>query len=253
MSWAGRRRLIILLIIGGVVVALLAIVLSSVLYKAPSCFDGIQNEGETGIDCGGPCAPCASQEEAPTVLFTKAVSNGQGRIDVVAEIENKNGNAAAQNVSYTITLYGTGQTLIGQASGTVDLPPSATVPIFVPGLASGNPTISGAFLTLNSPSIDWISMSSNSLVVPTVSTPQLGGTVSAPSITASLMNASPLPMTNIRAIVLVHDSSGDVIAASATVVPRVPAQGSATAFFNWNGPFVGTPALIEVIPVIPLP
>lgn len=24
----------------------------------PTCFDGIQNGGETGIDCGGPCPPC---------------------------------------------------------------------------------------------------------------------------------------------------------------------------------------------------
>jgi len=26
--------------------------------KIPNCQDGIQNQGEAGIDCGGPCAPC---------------------------------------------------------------------------------------------------------------------------------------------------------------------------------------------------
>jgi hypothetical protein len=26
--------------------------------QAPTCFDGIQNQGETGIDCGGPCVSC---------------------------------------------------------------------------------------------------------------------------------------------------------------------------------------------------
>lgn len=26
----------------------------------PSCSDGIQNQGETGLDCGGPCSPCPS-------------------------------------------------------------------------------------------------------------------------------------------------------------------------------------------------
>ena len=31
----------------------------------PTCNDGIQNQGETGIDCGGPCAPC--ETEACTV------------------------------------------------------------------------------------------------------------------------------------------------------------------------------------------
>jgi hypothetical protein len=25
----------------------------------PSCSDGVQNQGETGVDCGGPCPPCA--------------------------------------------------------------------------------------------------------------------------------------------------------------------------------------------------
>ena len=27
---------------------------------APTCDDGIQNQGETEVDCGGPCAPCAT-------------------------------------------------------------------------------------------------------------------------------------------------------------------------------------------------
>lgn len=27
---------------------------------APTCSDGIQNQGETGVDCGGPCSACAS-------------------------------------------------------------------------------------------------------------------------------------------------------------------------------------------------
>jgi hypothetical protein len=29
-------------------------------YLYPTCSDGIQNQGETGVDCGGPCAPCAT-------------------------------------------------------------------------------------------------------------------------------------------------------------------------------------------------
>ena len=27
---------------------------------APTCFDGFQNQGETGVDCGGPCPACPS-------------------------------------------------------------------------------------------------------------------------------------------------------------------------------------------------
>ena len=28
------------------------------LFSAESCVDGIQNQGEDGIDCGGPCPTC---------------------------------------------------------------------------------------------------------------------------------------------------------------------------------------------------
>ena len=30
----------------------------------PSCADGILNQGETGIDCGGPCSPCFPELKA---------------------------------------------------------------------------------------------------------------------------------------------------------------------------------------------
>ena len=31
-----------------------------------TCFDNIQNQGETGVDCGGPCAACPTNNPAPT-------------------------------------------------------------------------------------------------------------------------------------------------------------------------------------------
>ncbi|OYT27112.1 MAG: hypothetical protein B6U97_02370 [Candidatus Altiarchaeales archaeon ex4484_96] len=32
----------------------------SLSIQAESCFDGLMNQNETGVDCGGPCSPCAS-------------------------------------------------------------------------------------------------------------------------------------------------------------------------------------------------
>jgi hypothetical protein len=29
----------------------------------PTCGDGLQNQGETGVDCGGPCTPCATCDD----------------------------------------------------------------------------------------------------------------------------------------------------------------------------------------------
>ncbi len=45
--------------------------------KEPNCFDGIQNNGETGIDCGGPnCVPCEQPSCDDGIL-----NNGETRID----------------------------------------------------------------------------------------------------------------------------------------------------------------------------
>lgn len=32
-----------------------------------TCSDGIQNQGETGVDCGGPCSPCATASLTATI------------------------------------------------------------------------------------------------------------------------------------------------------------------------------------------
>ncbi len=254
MNWATRRRFFILLIIGVTVAAFVATVGIATFYKAPTCSAGVQNQGEQGIDCGGPCALlCTALEQPPTVLFTHAISNGAGRVDVIAMVENKNTTAAAKNVPYRITLYGAGQALIQEVTGTIDLPPGAAVPVFVPGIASGQQTVSNAFLTIEPSSPQWFVVSPDPRVVPIVSAIIQRGTIEAPRVEAVLGNTSALPLSNVRAIVLVHNGKGDVIAASSTVLPVIPAQGSATATFTWNGPFAGVPASLEVVPVTPLP
>lgn len=257
MSWAARRRFVILLIIGAVVVAFLMTVSIATFYKSPSCTDRAQNQEETGIDCGGPCSYlCREQQQPPTVLFTKAIQNGAGRIDVIAYIENKNFDAAAKGVPYSITLYGTGQTLVQKVAGTLDLLPSASVPVFVPGISSGKQKVVNAFLNIDASAPRWFYLSADvraTRIVPTVSNTKQVGTESAPRIEAVLTNPSLTTITNVKVIVLVHNERGDVIAASETIVPVISAQGQATATFTWNEAFSSIPAVIEVVPIIPLP
>jgi hypothetical protein len=255
MSWAARRRLLILITLGAIVAAFIAIVSIATLYKAPSCTDGVQNQNEAGSDCGGSCAYlCVAQEHAPTVLFTQAFTdNTTGRTIVVASIENKNIDAAAKNVPYRVTVYGAQQTLIQSISGTIDLPPGATVTVFIPGIASGKQTAMSAFLDIDNPSIKWVTMTADPRIVPGVSNTVQGGSMDAPRIDATLVNGSVSVLANVQVVVLVRDARSNVIAASGTVVPSIPAQGNATATFTWNTVFPGVPASIEVVPIIPLP
>lgn len=253
MNWAARRRFIILLIIGSVIAAFFATILIATFSKTPTCSDGIQNQDESGIDCGGGCAYlCTAEMQPPTVLFTKAIGNGVGRTDVIASIENKNAAAAVKNVPYKITLYGTGQFLVQEVTGSFDLPPGATVPIYIPGIASGKQTGLQAFLTIDTSALKWYSFSAGARILPIVSNTNQSGTTDAPRIEAILSNPTALPFSNVPVIVVVHDKNNLVIAASKTIVSSIPAQGTAIATFTWNSAFPSAPAAIEVVPVIPL-
>lgn len=84
-----------------------------VLRPAPTCFDAKQNGAETGVDCGGGCAPCGQKyardiEVDSTITF----SSGDARTVVVAYLKNPNDDFGFRDVIYTITAKdGNGETL----------------------------------------------------------------------------------------------------------------------------------------------
>lgn len=253
MSWAARRRFIILSLIGGVAGVFLLTLLIVVIYEPPTCVDGTRNQGETGVDCGGPCTYlCTAEMYAPTVLFTKALSNPNGRTDVISLVENKNAAADAKNVPYKITLYNKDKILLGEASGVTDLPARERTPIYVPGLTFGKQTIATAFLTIDSDTFRWQVPSADDRVLPIVSSPRPTGTVSAPRVEATFTNNTSRPMQDIKAVAVVYDVNKEVLAASQTIIPLIPGQGEAKAIFTWNAPFAATSTQIEVIPVVPV-
>ncbi len=255
MSWAAGRRTIIVGIIGASILAFLIVLSATIFSKAPSCSDEIQNQGEAGIDCGGPCQYlCTATEQPATVLFTKAIVTSEGRVDIVASIENKNAVSAAKQVPYAVTLYGTDTAVIQKVTGTVDLPPATTVYVYVPRVATASKnSVVRAFLTIDPSAPHWFSMGQDSRVKPFVSNTTFRGTLAAPRIDATLTNPSATTLSDVSALVLVYDANHEVMAASQTIVPQVPPQGDATATFTWNEAFAHTPATIEVVPIIPLP
>lgn len=254
MSWALQRQLIIFSIFGAMVAAFVVVIFIATFYKTPTCTDGVQNQGEEGIDCGGSCTYlCTVSQEPPTVLFTQALPNGDGRTDIVALIENKNATAGAKGVPYTITLYGYDQALVQSVEGRLDLPPAATVPVFVPGVASGRQAVGTSFLTIDSSAVKWYTLPTDPRIVPVVLNTVLAGTSKAPRITATLGNAEVRALTNVKVVALVRDGSGNAIAASQTLVPAIPAQGQVTATFTWNAAFSALPVSIQVFPLVPLP
>jgi len=99
-------------------------------YVPPGCFDGKQNAGERGIDCGGACVRICSIDVTPPVIrWADSFEIEPGQYNAVAYIENQNAVAATRQLRYTFELTNNG-VVVASRSGTTILPPNSTYPVF---------------------------------------------------------------------------------------------------------------------------
>ena len=253
MSWSLRRRFVILAILSVVVFSALSLVVISIVYEVPTCSDGIMNQDERGIDCGGVCVNiCPFDAKPPSVLFARPVSTVPGRVDVIALVENPNAEAYAPRASYTIELFDSNQILIQSVSGVVALPPRGTIPIFIPNIISGERMVARAFLLFDTPVL--YERRPDSLAkLPEVNRFVLDLDRPEPRITAEVENTETRDITNATFIVTLFNDQGTAFAAGRALVGRIRAQETATAVFTWPTRLPEAPARVEIIPVLPNP
>lgn len=84
------------------------LVLGSIIYFAfkpkPSCYDGILNQNEQRVDCGGPCFPCL-EEKTPvdlSVLGAEVVHDIDNKYDVAIKVKNQNEIFGASQMHFKI-------------------------------------------------------------------------------------------------------------------------------------------------------
>ncbi len=99
------------------------VIYNAFLKPAPSCFDNIQNQGEEGIDCGGPCAKvCTPGTLQPiaggvSVFPLGSPSSTQQAISLLANIKNPNSDFAARSFSYAFGIYDANGNSLATSSG----------------------------------------------------------------------------------------------------------------------------------------
>lgn len=243
------------MIISGIVLVLFLLatgVTIAVLYKVPTCADKIQNQDEVGVDCGGTSCTylCVSQVSEPFTVYARPLTRADGRVDVVASIQNTNRSAEARNVAYTLELFGADGTLVKAIAGTIDLPAGKTVPLFVRGATYGA-VITTAFVSFTPETIAWVTSEATYPLPRVTEATRVEG--ATPRITATLVNETFDPLYNTRAIAVVRSGDGTIIGASETVVPFIASQASLPVTFTWSEPFIEQDYRFEIIPTGPLP
>ncbi len=236
MSWARRRKFIY---IGSIVLLfLLVIVLPTVIhfYKAPTCFDGKQNQTEVGVDCGGPCILLCRGGYAPlTVLWSRFSKVNDGVYNVLAYIENPNINAGTDDLNYTFKLYDKSGILLRERSGRTFAPANKVMAVFEADLFTGNQIPQRVEFSFSSQAV-WTKQESveNGL---SISQAVISRADTAPRLSALINNKTINPIKNIEAIGIIYNTEGNTSAFSRTIIDSIDGKEAKNISFNWPQPF----------------
>ena len=97
-------------IVIGLIYFLLFIVIADLIFLKiqsgkPTCHDGIQNQDEAGVDCGGPCNICPWQGLELRTISAEAIKTKDNYVDLLAKVRNPERNWGAEEFSYTFNLF----------------------------------------------------------------------------------------------------------------------------------------------------
>ncbi len=204
----------------------------SFFYAAPTCFDGLQNGAEEGVDCNGGCTRiCAVTVMQPEVMWAKSFKITDGQYNAVAYVENKNTIAGTPEMQYTFKLFESGS-LIGEKSGVTVLPPSSQAPIF----AGRIETLSGRVPTETrleiSPVELWLPgrTTRNQFRVTDLN---LEAIDTRPKLTAAIENTELTDAGTIEVVATLFDRAGSPVTASQTFIDNFSARSTREVVFTW--------------------
>ena len=250
MSWAARRRLIYL---SGVILFFAVVVGGPLAYHfltiPATCHDGIQNQGETSPDHGGPCLYLdASALQPEGILWARTFKVRDGLFDAVAYIDNPNQSAGVINAPYSLSLYDSQNVLVADVSGTTSIMPGGITPVFIGGIDTGFRDAVHAQFAFTGP-LTWERVVDVAPAV-RITNSQYGSQEGTANVTASAGNASISTIHAVDFVATVFDSAGNAIASSQTALPSLDPGADQQIFFTWPNPFSSQVGRVDIIPIV---
>ncbi len=251
-KWASKRKRNILIVIFSLFFLFFIIFVISLGKKEPTCFDGIQNGTETGVDCGGNCVKACSDEVNNLIVWwVRPFKVSKGLYNVVAYVENQNLNYGIKNLDYEFRLYDENNVLVSQpVKGSTFVEANKRFAIFEPGISTGDREVYNVFFHF-SKSKDWIKVPAD-LRYSFFQTrePVLTKIHTSPRLSVYVKNTSLYDFIDVPVIAILYDKRGNAIASSRTYIDRINHGEEKQVFFSWPEPFSYKIVRIEIIPRI---
>jgi hypothetical protein len=176
----------------------------------------VRNQGEAGVDCGGPCVSCEIKELSPLGSPSSVkVFETNGRAVFLAEVQNPNAGFVARPFTYAFTVYGDGDRVLETLTGSASIYVSERRPLYEAGSKVSPGLIRRIGISFSDPV--WEPL--GKYLKPQISASDISTTAEngAVNVSGTVKNQSALQLARITVIAVLYDSFGDVLFASQTV------------------------------------
>ena len=191
------------------------------LFSTPAtCMDRKMNQGEKGIDCGGPCSPCKQVEQAlPLSIVEKAIApGGRKTFDAVFRVQNPNPGLALSSFSYEIVLKDTSGKRIGSSSGSSYILPGEKKYVIAGGIKTDG-TDQPVYMDVNLDELKWSSVGESlrgvQITTHGLRYEKMQGT-NGTEVQDIIRNESDYTFDKVNIVVIVRNMEGKIIAANST-------------------------------------
>lgn len=252
-SWAFRRRFLYLFIIFLIVVPPVSFfVYFEYFKKPPSCVDGVKNQNEHDVDCGGVCQiACSYEVQAyPTIQWSRAYYVSKGIYNLVAYLQNPNTGYISKPVKYIFNVYDEDNVLIQSKEGSVAFPTTKLFPIFTPTIDLGERIPKRVSFEFLEP-ITWLEYYGENPELEVLER-KLSHEDETPLIETKIRNKTLHTYKNVEVVVIVYDKDGNGFAASRTFIDKIGDREDVKVKFTWPEPFTTSSTKIEIIPKLEL-
>ena len=226
MSYKSRKQFfygIIYLVIFGLIGAGIYFALTS---KEATCFDGIQNQNEEGVDCGGPCQSSCEHLTIRDIEVKKVnlIPAGNLTYDLAAQIENPNPNFGLSDLDYSFRMYDAAGELVKEQKGSEFILPGETKYLVEANIQTQKP-VSRAEIILKKPeNSKWKkfgAVSNSNLFIKDKKINFLENSFNGWEATGVLKNNGDFSFEEIFVSVILFIAAGDPIAAGKTLLNTV--------------------------------
>lgn len=239
-----KQTVILLVFIA--IIAIIAFLVYWAIQTPESCFDGIQNQNETGIDCGGICELCEEEKKDLRIVLSKIIPTLPDKYNVVLKINNPNDDYGVGNLKYNVHFFGSSGSLIKSYGDESYILPRSTKTIILSALdVKNNPkSIKVEFGEINWTRVqDYDSVPL--IVVMNKSYKSLVNRTAFGEAKGVVVNKSDFDFDKINVNISLLDSNRNIIDAATTEIRTLLSGEEREFIYSWFYP-VGDVSEIEV-------